>query len=193
MQWLQRLLPKLLVLGAIGVIAVALFSDKKAEYGSVTLPRGGDVTLPEGTVNVFVDEDTTVGAVEDGDHNLPDVLSFAAVPVSGGDAVTPEPATDSGGPGEVTQRSEGIGARGTVATLDVPEHGDYRIAGSMGDSPAELTFGLTAFRSVAHEWKLIAGLLVGALLISMVRVPKRSRGEDVEFAAEPRPVAPYRG
>jgi hypothetical protein len=194
MQWLQRLLPKLLVLGAIGVTAVALLSDHKNDYGSVTLPGGGVVDLPEGTLNVFVDEDPAPGAVDDDAHDLSAALNAEAVPVAGGEPVVMEPAADSGNVGELASRSEAIGSRGTVATMDVPAAGSYRITGSMADdSSVELGFGLSSWRAVAHDWMLIAGLLVAAFLISLIRVPKRSRREEVELAAPPRPVTPYRG
>ena len=194
MQWLQRLLPKLLVIGAIGVVLVALFSDHKTEYGSVTLPRGGVVTLPEGTVNVFVDENPAAGAEEDGSHDLPSSLNAEAVPVSGGEALVMEPAADSGTVGELASRSEAIGSRGTVATVEVPQSGAYRISGSMADdSSVEIGFGLNAFRAVGQEWKLIAGLLAGAFLISLIRLPKRRSSEELDAAAHARPVSPYRG
>ena len=193
MQWLQRLLPKLLVLGAIGVVVVALLADHRTDYGSVTLPRGGVVTLPEGTVNAFVDEDPATG-VEDDTHDLPASLNAEAVPVSGGEPLVMEPAADSGSVGELASRSEAIGSRGTVATMDVPASGDYRISGSMSnDSTVELGFGLNAFRAVAQEWKLIVGLLAGAFLISLIKVPKRSHDEQIDAPVHAQPVSPYRG
>ena len=62
MHALKRLLPKLLVLAAAGVALATLLSDHSAEYGKVTLPRGGVATLPEGTTKVFVDESATMPA-----------------------------------------------------------------------------------------------------------------------------------
>jgi hypothetical protein len=194
MQWLQRVLPKLLVVGAIGVVVVALLSDHKSEYGAVTLPRGGVVDLPGGTVNVFVDEDPAPGAVKDDAHDLPAALNLEVVPVSGGTPVSQEVAADSGSPGELASRSEAIGSRGTVATLDVPASGKYRITGGMtDDSAVEVSFGLNSFRAVTDQWKLIAGLLAGALLISLIPLPKRSHEEEIEATAYARPVSPYRG
>ena len=157
------------------------------------LPRGGVVTLPEGTVNAFVDEDPATG-VEDDTHDLPASLNAEAVPVSGGEPLVMEPAADSGSVGELASRSEAIGSRGTVATMDVPASGSYRISGSMSDdSTVELGFGLNAFRAVADQWKLIAGLLAGAFLISLIRLPKRRSSEELDAAAYARPVSPYRG
>jgi hypothetical protein len=197
MQWLQRLLPKLLVLGAAGVVVAALLSDHHAEYGDVTLPRGGVVTLPEGTVNVFVDESTTAPGQSDDSHNLSSFLKLEVVPVAGGEQLTNEPAADEGGPDELSERSEAIGSRGTVATIEVPAAGEYRVSGGMADeTSAEVSFGLNSFRAVAHEWKLIAGLLAGAFLISVVPLPKRRSGEDSFSSGEGvqgPSYSPYRG
>ena len=117
-----------------------------------------------------------------------------AVPAAGGEPLVMEPAADSGTIGALASRSEAIGSRGTVATIDVPESGDYRISGSMADdSSVEIGFGLNAFRAVGQQWKLIAGLLAGAFLISLVRLPKRRSSEELDAAAYARPVSPYRG
>ena len=78
--------------------------------------------------------------------------------------------------------------------MDVPAGGDYRISGSMSDdSTVELGFGLNAFRAVAQEWKLIVGLLAGAFLISLIKVPKRSHDEQIDAPVHAQPVSPYRG
>ena len=195
MQWLQRLLPKLLVIGAIGVVLVALFCDHKTEYGSVTLPRGGVVTLPEGTVNVFVDENPAAGREEDDSARPPGgPQRRGGVRSSGGEAlVRNRPPTAA--PSTSSPRAARRSARAAPSPrLRFPQSGAYRISGSMADdSSVEIGFGLNAFRAVADQWKLIAGLLAGAFLISLIRLPKRRSSEELDAAAYARPVSPYRG
>ena len=64
------------------------------------------------------------------------------------------------------------------------------------ETSAEVSFGLNSFRAVAQEWKLIAGLLAGAFLISVVPLPKRRPHEDSFGSGEgvqPSGFSPYRG
>jgi hypothetical protein len=179
MHALQRLLPKLLVLAAAGVVLATLLSDHSAEYGQVTLPRGGVATLPEGTVRVFVDESATAGDDSSDPRHLSAPLRFDVTPVGGGPAVAKDPTTKDGTGELFTTRSQAIGSAGAVANLEVPAEGEYRISGSLGDSgTTQLSFGLDSFMAVLDEWKLLAGLLGGALLIAMIPLPKRGARRD---------------
>lgn len=210
MQALQRLLPKLLVLAATGVVLATLLSDHSAVYGKVTLPRGGVVTLPEGTTKVFVDESATAGDDSSDPRHLSAPLRFDVTPVGGGPSVAKEPTTKDGTSESLTTRSQAIGSRGAVANLDVPAEGQYRVSGSLGDNGAtQLSFGLDSFMAVVGEWKLLAGLLGGAFLIAIIPLPKRGARHDssgepsseasgepsasVSSGYQPRRFDPYRG
>ncbi len=179
MQALKRLLPKLLVLAAAGVVLATLLSDHSADYGKVTLPRGGVVTLPEGTTKVFVDESATAGDDSSDPRHLSAPLRFDVTPVGGGPAVAKDPTTKDGTSELLTTRSQAIGSGGAVANLDVPAEGKYRISGSLGDSgTTQLSFGLDSFMAVLDKWKLLAGLLGGAFLIALIPLPKRGPSRD---------------
>ena len=194
MQALQSLIPKLLVLVAAGLVLATLLSDHSAEYGQVTLPRGGVVTLPEGTVKVFVDESAAAGDDTSDPRRLSAPLSFQVVPVGGGAPLAKDPTTKDGTSEQLTARSQSIGSGGAVANLDVPAEGQYRISGSLGDTAAtQLSFGLDSFMAVVGEWKLLAGLLGGAFLISILPRPSRGAHRDPgpEVSREaPAPAAP---
>ncbi len=179
MQALQHLIPKLLVLAAAAVILATLLSDHSAEYGQVTLPRGGVVTLPEGTVKVFVDESAAAGDESSDPRRLSAPLRFQVVPVGGGPALVKDPTTKDGTGEELTTRSQSIGSGGAVANLEVPSEGQYRISGSLGDSGGtQLSFGQDSFMAVLGEWKLLAGLLGGAFLITLLPAGRRGSGRS---------------
>lgn len=201
MQWLKRVLPKLLVLVAIGVVVAAMLSDHSSEYGQVTLPGGGAVELPEGKTTVFVDDDF---ALPTDPNRLASPLALAVVsPQRGQLQVEP---SGEGLPGALFQRSEAIGSSGSVASIEVPSAGRYLVAGTTASrEQATVQFGQTSFQAVAGEWKVIAALLAAAILISLMPLPRRERewkhdapgasdgdpGEPLGYS--PRPVEPYRG
>lgn len=193
MQWLKRIVPKLLMVAALGVVIVALVSDHTAEYGTVPLPQGGVLHLPGDTVKVFVDEPQ-----EPGDpRELSSILSFDVVPVGGSGALAKDATVQSNNE-QLSKRSEAVGSKGAVATIDVPAGGDYRVSGGFTEptAGASLSFGTDAFMAVIHRWKILAGLLGAALLISLIPVPKRdssyeSSGEASSY--QPPRFNPYNG
>jgi hypothetical protein len=96
-----------------------------------------------------------------------------------------------------TTRSETIGEHGALAKLEVPAAGDYVVSGStnLPAGTSFLDFGTNAASALEHRWKLIAGLLLGALLIGLIPVPRRSgrswEGDSGGWSSDPR--APYAG
>lgn len=200
MQALQRWLPRLLVLGAIGVVIAALFSDHKKAYGEVPLPQGGVVDLPEGESKVYLDE-IVLGEPSGDPRRLSGLLAFTVVPVGGGAPLSIEPI--GGGTGdELTERSQGIGSKDAVAAVDAPAAGDYRVSGQYeSEVTASLSFGTDPFSAVLAEWRIWAGLLVLAFLISLVpraryrakdKLPDTGESEQAA-AAGSAGFNPYRG
>ena len=189
MQWLKRIVPKLMVVAAFAVVIVALVSDHTAQYGAVPLPQGGVVQLPAGTVKVFVDEPQQPGDPRE----LSSVLAFDVTPVGGG-AALPKDATVETNNEQLSKRSEAIGSKGAVATLDVPTAGAYRIRGGFAQATAgaSLSFGTDAFMAVLDKWKLWGGLLVAAFLISLIPVPKRDTSYELSGGSESSSYQPPR-
>jgi hypothetical protein len=178
MRWLKHTTSVLLVFAAAGVVLATAFSGHADDYGQVRLPQGGSVELPKGTVTVFFKE---LGQ-KDPIHQPDATLSFQVVPAGGGPAIN-ETATE-GGTGEVeVQRSEDIGELGSVAKLDVPEAGLYVISGHANRTPGAsfLTFGTNPGAAVIDRWRLIAGLLGAAMLITLIPTPRRSKRWEDEF------------
>jgi hypothetical protein len=207
MQAIQRWLPRLLVLGAIGVVVAALFSDHKNAYGEVPLPQGGVVDLPEGESKVYLDEIVLGEAASGGDpRRLSGLLAFTVQPVGGGAPLSIEP-VGNGSSTELNERSQGIGSKDAVATVDAPAAGDYRVSGRYeSTATASLSFGTDPFSAVMAEWRIWAGMLALAFLISLVpRAGYRPKDEVPDLSssdpAEPAPPAydpsssysPYRG
>lgn len=197
MQALKRILPTLLSLAAVAVVLATLFSDHDSEYGEVTLPRGGVVTLPEGTVKVFVHE-AAPNLLSSDPRKLSAPLSLQVIPVGGGPQLVNDPTTTSGTGEQLIARSSAVGSGGAVASLDVPSAGGYRVSGSLGQTlDTTITFGQSPFAAVAAQWKLLAGLLGAAFLISIVPVKKRSSSHDSSDGStstfKPPPHTPYRG
>jgi hypothetical protein len=202
MQMLRRVLPTLLAVGAVGVILVTLLSDHKSEYGRVALPPGGVVALEGGTTKVFVEEQVENLRSSD-PRRLAAPLRFQVVPVNGGQPLALDPTTSDGTAEGLTTRSQAIGSAGAVADLKVPEAGTYRVVGSEGSVGVTLSFGETPFSAVLGGWKIWGGLLVAALLITMLPAPtKRSSGDSAdsvdstasgEGAFQPPRYTPYSG
>jgi hypothetical protein len=186
MRWLKHMLTVGLLLAAGAVTVATAFSDHSGEYGKVALPSGGVVHLPKGTVTVY--EHQGVGG-----------LGFQVVPVAGGD---PVPMKAAGGTisADGVQRSEVIGEHGAIAKLDVPGDGDYRVVAT-SDVPvgsSALEFGTNAATAVAAKWKLLAGLVLAAFLITLLPTPRPTRRSEDQASASTAissspPRAPYAG
>lgn len=193
MRWLKHTISAVLLLVAVGIVLATALSDHSDEYGRVSLPPGGTLHLPEGKVTVYyrLRGDTS----EFGENTSG--LAFQVTPIRGGSPVAMAAANGESSEVAVT-RSETIGELGAIAKLDVPSAGDYVVSGSTGLAPGAsyLEFGTNAGSAVLHRWKLLAGLLLGALLIGIIPVPRSGRRWE-EDAGEPHwssdPRAPYAG
>lgn len=197
MQWLKRIVPPLLVLGAAGVVIATLFSSHADSRGSVPLPQGGEVYLPSGKTTIFAEPRTP----EETDTNhVTSPFALRVVPATGGDPLPIDPISDDDSPNQLFHRSQEIGQRGAVATIDAPASGRYVVTGSFDDEQSgSVNFGLTSFGAVKDEWKLIGGLLLAAFLISIVPVPKRGPGWERDEGGsgpgdyKPPRFSPYEG
>jgi hypothetical protein len=193
MRRLTHTLSILLVLAAAGVIVATVFSDHSDDYGRVSLPQGGNVHLPEGNVTVYF------GLTEDPSDLVEETggLAFQVVPEEGGAPLALAAASGEASELSVT-RSETIGELGAVAKLDVPAAGDYVVHGStnLAAGASYLEFGTNAGSALLRRWKLLAGLLLGALLVALIPVPRSGRRWDDPadargWSSDPR--APYAG
>ena len=191
MRWLKKIAPPLLVLAAAIVALATLFTDHSAQYGRAVLPPGGTMTLPEGTVRVFVE-----GASDDGfQRRLTAPLRFRVRPVGGGEPLPARPTSSDGNSETATSRSQEFGGSGSVAKLEVPSAGGYTVSGQLGNGrvPVTLTFGTNPFSALVDKWHLWGGLLAAALLISILRMPSRhSEREEIAPAGTYLPP-PYNG
>jgi hypothetical protein len=135
----------------------------------------------------------------DSDQSQQDVgLNFQITPAGGGKpiAMTLENGDTSG---VAVTRTEHIGELGSIAKIDVPAAGDYVVSGRSGATPGSsfLEFGTNAGAAVLHKWRLLVGLVVGAMLIALIPVPRSKRrwedpaGEPTGWSSDPR--APYAG
>ena len=192
MHWIKHITVPLLVLAAFAVALATVFSDHAADYGTVSLPQGGVVELPSGSVKVFYKEGDDPPAPT---TKLAAPLSFEVTPSGGGAPLEETPTTKSGSAEFETERSADIGSPGSVADLEVPAEGSYLVRGSSGQpaGAASLTFGTDPLGAVLRRWKLLAGLLLGAVLVAAVPLPRRRPHDE---AAGPSgwssdPTAPY--
>jgi hypothetical protein len=189
MRWFKRTLSTLLLLVAFGLILAIGFSDHSHDYGRVSLPQGGTVHLPEGKVTVF---DRARGESSEMEDNTA-AVAFQVVPTDGGEPIAIK--LENGDVSDTqVQRRESIGEFGALAKLDVPRSGDYRVTGSTDLAPGTvyLDFGTNAGRALLNHWKLIAGLVLGALLLTLIPVPRSRRwmdAPDPAWSSDPR--APY--
>ena len=194
MRWLKGLISLGLVIAAIAVALSTALSDHSDDYGQVSLPQGGVVHLPQGKVTVFYSQ------LGDNTNIAPAVapFTFQAVPVAGGPPVPVSSQGDAPTASSV-ERSETPGELGAVAKLDVPTAGDYMISGNttLPAGSSFLKFGINAGTALAHRWQLLAGLIIGAILLALIPTPKhRRRWEDEGdapsgWSSDPR--APYAG
>ena len=177
MRWLKNIVSLLLLLAAVGVALATAFSDHSDDYGQVPLPQGGIVHLPEGKVVVYFSQ-LGDGANPTEQRNVP--LGFQVVSATDG---TPVAVSAGGGPQAPSsvERSETVGELGAVAKLDVPSAGDYAVSGSttLPAGSAFLKFGTNAGAAVLDRWHLLAGLVIGAILLALMPMPRpRRRWED---------------
>jgi hypothetical protein len=192
MRWLKRTISILMLLAAAGIALAIGFSNHSDEYGQVSLPQGGTVHLPKGKVTVFDRVQGQGSEIEPGAANL----AFAVVPVEGGPPIAMSLANGETSGTSVTRRVT-IGELGAFVKLDVPEAGDYRVTGSTSLAPGTfyLEFGTNAGAALLDRWKLLAGLVLGALLIAFIPVPRSRRGrgheDEPHWSSDPR--APYAG
>lgn len=191
MRWLKRTISLLLLLAATGIVLANAFSDHSDDYGRVLLPGGGTVHLPKGKTTVYYrlhGDSSEVASRGD--------LSFAVIPAGGGAPIAMMQESREPTDVEVT-RSETIGEVGSVAKLDVPEAGDYRVTGNTDFAPGTsyLEFGTNAGSALLQRRKVIAGLLLGALALAFIPVPRsgrrRDRAGEPHWSSDPR--APYAG
>ena len=194
MRWLKHTISILLILAAVGVVLSTALSDHSDDYGQVSLPQGGTVHLPQGKATVYyrvLGDSSELGQDPAG-------LVFQVTPSQGGD---PIPMTMANGQtsGVAVTRSETIGELGAVAKLDVPATGEYLVRGrsELPPNTSHLEFGTNAGAAVLQKWKLLAGLVLGAVLLAFIPVPRSGRrredpaGEPTGWSSDPR--APYAG
>jgi hypothetical protein len=188
MRALKRLIPPLLLAAAAAVVLFTLLGDHKSDYGRVPVPPGGTVELPEETVTVYFEE---AGPASEGVLAAP--LSIRVTPAAGGSAIELEPTANGGTSETLVQPSENLNALGSVAKLDVPADGPYRISGgSAALAGSSLTFGTDPLTAVARRWELLAILLGAAVLVALIPLPRRGGGHAAEatgWSSDPR--SPY--
>jgi hypothetical protein len=192
MRWLKHIISLGLLAAAVVIALGTVFSDHSSDYGKVSLPKGGTVQLPKGKVTVYYH---VQGGPSDGGDNTG--VAFQVTPAGGGEPLS------LGSPSETSDyglyRSQSIGDMDAVAKLEVPSAGSYVVSGNSTATAgsAFLEFGTNAATAVLHRWKLLAGLLGGALLLTLIPVPRSHRrrdepsGEPVAWSSNPR--APYAG
>lgn len=189
MRWLKHTTVALLLLAAAGVALATVFSNHDADYGRVSLPQGGAVKLPKGQVKVFLQGGQD--AVDTSQLSSP--ITLQIVPATGG-APLKTSATAEGTSDLELQRTEDLGSLGSVADVDVPTAGEYIVSGTSGQSAATLTFGTTAGQAIVSRWHLFAALVGGALLISLIPVPRRrSTWDQADSSWSSDPRSPYAG
>ena len=194
MRWLRNIASVGLILAAAGIALATALSDHSDDYGQVPLPGGGVVHLPEGTVTVFLSQLGDTNPV----HRVTTPFGFQVTSLMGGQAV-PVSTQNGALAAEAVQRSETIGELGSVAKLDVPATGDYQVTGNGRFTAGStfLKFGTNAGAALLERWRLLVGLIVGAVLLALIPTPRpRKRWEDesgapVGWSNDPR--APYAG
>jgi hypothetical protein len=195
MRWLKNIVSLMLLLAAVALAVGTAFSDHSDDFGSVPLPQGGIVHLPEGKVVVYYSQN---GSKSDLAGQTNGILGFQVVSASTGVPVAMSSA-HAGESSSSVQRSETVGEFGAVAKLDVPSEGEYAVSGStsLPAGSSSLEFGTNAAAAVAAKWRLLAGLIVGAILISLIPVPRSKKrwGDDAGAPSgwSSNPRAPYAG
>jgi hypothetical protein len=172
MRWLKHTISVVLLLVAVGIVLATALSDHSDDYGRVSLPQAGTVHLPEGKVTVYYrlrDDTFDPGGQTAG-------LTFAVTPAQGGPPIAMALANGETS-GVAVTRSETVGELGAVAKLDVPAAGDYIVRGNTDLPPgaAHLDFGTNSGTALLERWKLLAGLVLGSFLLTLIRVPRSGR------------------
>jgi hypothetical protein len=193
MRWLKGMISVGLLLAAAAVALVTGLSDHSGDYGKVPLPQGGILHLPAGKVTIFYSQA--------GDADLTRLAGTQfAVAVTSPSGMPVPMASANGTPGaSAVERSETIGELGAIGKLNVPSSGEYVIHASANIPPgtASLEFGTNAGAALAAKWKLLAGLVIGAILIALIPLPRpRRRWEDETGAPtgwSSNPRSPYAG
>lgn len=195
MRWLKSLLSVLLLVVAAGVILATALSDHTDDYGQVSLPQGGIVHLPQGTVVVYFSQ---LGPNSDPIQQASVPLAFQVFPAGGGN---PVPVSSQNGAVSATasQRSETVGELGAVAKLAVPSAGDYTVTASTSLPPGSsfLKFGTNASSAILQKWHLLVGLILASILLALIPTPRPKRrweddgGAPTGWSSDSR--APYAG
>ena len=188
---LNRTLSTLLFLAAFVIVVAIGFSDHSDDYGRVSLPQGGTVHLPEGKVTVY---DRVREGASDQELNTA-AVAFQVQPAAGAEPVAMRLENGDVSEDQVT-RKETVGEFGAVAKLEVPKAGDYIVSGGTDLEPGTvyLDFGTNAGTALLDHWKLIAALMLGALLLALIPPPRRRRWREApEPAWSSDPRAPYAG
>jgi hypothetical protein len=201
MRWFKHISVPLLIVAAAALAIAIAFSDHADDYGRVSLPAGGTVELPEGTVKVFLEE-----AGKKREATAPAAaVSFEVRPAGGGGALVKTPTATDGSGEAAVQRSTDLGSPGSVANIEVPAEGAYAVGGNsnLRAGRAYLTFGTDPATAIARRWRPLAALLGAAVLIALMPIPRRHRGEaggpsgwssdPTAPYARPEPPAPYAG
>jgi hypothetical protein len=194
MRWLRNIVSAGLLLGAATIALSTGLSDHADDYGQTPLPQGGVVQLPEGSVTVYLKQLGDTDPIRQ--VNVP--FGFQVTPVAGG-APVPVSSQDDAPAASAVQRSETIGELGSVAKLDVPAAGAYRVSGSGDLVPGSsfLEFGTNAGAALLDRWRLLAGMVVAAIVIALLPMPRPRRrwqdeaGPPSGWSNDPR--APYAG
>jgi hypothetical protein len=175
MQFLQRILPPILVIAAVAVLLATFFSDHKSDYGSITLPQGGVVDLPEGKSTIYAGE-IAINPTAD-PTQVTGTSVFTIAPVDGGAPAKLLP--PEGDETSIAQSTEALTNRGALASVDAPKAGEYEVSGGIGNiASIEFTFGRSSFAAVVDRWMLWGGLLLAAIVIALLPKPRhRPSGE----------------
>ena len=193
MRWLKHTVSILLLVAAAAVALATGLSNHSDDYGRVPLPQGGMVHLPEGKVTVFYSQlgNSSDPAHQDGQ------FGFQVAPAGGGNPIPVSSGVDTTS-ADAVQSSETIGDLGAVAKLDVPNSGDYVVSASSNLAPgsSSLEFGTNAASALLQRWHLLVGLVIAAILITLIPTPRPKRRWDDEggasgWSSDPR--APYAG
>src|SRR5436190_19438752 len=102
MRWLKHTISLGLVAAAVVVALATLFSDHSDDYGKVSLPQGGTVHLPKGTVTAYY---SVQGGPSDGSQNTS--LSFQVTPAQGGEPLQLRSPSETSDYGLVSSESIG--------------------------------------------------------------------------------------
>jgi len=191
MQWLKNITVVLLLAAAAAIAVATALSDHSDDYGQVSLTEGGTVHLPKGTVRVSYREPGESA----GNSQLANPLSPQIVPTGGREPLQEK--TDNGTSELVLASNADVSTLGAHADVDVPVAGAYVVTGipAQNMTGSSITFGTTTSQAFVDEWKLLAALIGGALLVWLIPIPRRRKawedGPEPAWSTDPR--SPYTG